>query len=469
MKTAIVTLFCVIAQLCTAQITFEKWIGGTNSDEAKGVIQLPDSGYAVLARSWSWGQGGSDLLLIRLDKFGDTLWTKLYGGTSNEFTNGALRSTPDKGFIIAGNTYSYGTGTPSGFNWYLIKTDSAGNVNWTRTWGSTGNDELKHVLPTSDGNYLLSGAWRVSGQTKGILLKVDATGNTIWGDTLFSTATSHFMWACEKTPDEYVVAGYNFMGSTSDAVLIKYNAEGNMLINKRFDYGEAETAVTIEPVSSGGYICSAIHGTLPYDPWILRLDDNLDTLFTKVMDFDYNIAGFSAKEYSIYPQDNGFIICGSDSNKLMLRKTDASLNTIWQRLYGGTMGEMGYEGIPTNDMGFIAVGLTNSYGSGSNDCYIIKTDSLGMQANSIGISNTESEKFIASPNPFTDHIRIEGNLTGNKKALTITDIQGRIVFNTVLVNATEILDLSDLPNNIYILTLSDNTGVKRCKLVKNKD
>ena len=472
MKTVMVILFCVIAQLSKAQITFEKWLGGVNYDDARGVIQLPDSGYAILSHTSSWGQGNFDLQLIRLNKFGDTLWTKLYGGAGKEFSSsGVIKSTPDKGFIIAGNTYSYGIGTPANFNWYLIKTDSLGNASWTKIWGSSGNDELKHVLPTSDGNYLLSGSWLMSGvggQTKGILLKVDSIGNTIWGDTLLSIASSHFMWACEKNPNEYVVSGYTSGSNGSDAVLRKYDASGNMLINKIIDYGKAESATTVEPVPSGGYICSGAHGiSFGYDPWILRLDDNLDTIFTKKMDFIYSIAIASAKEYSIYPQGSGFIICGADSNKLMVRKTDANLNTIWERLYGGTSGEMAYEGIPTNDQGIIAVGNTYSYGSGG-DCYVVKTDSLGMQVNTVGISPIEPEKFSVAPNPFTDYILIRGNMGDCKKTLTITDVQGRTVFSTLLANNIEKIDLSHLPNNIYIIMLFDNTEVRRCKLVKNK-
>ena len=77
----------LILNISTAhsQITFEKWLGGVESDEAKGVVQLPDSGFAILGRSWSFSNGGSDILLIRTDKYGDTLWTKHYGGTGNEF------------------------------------------------------------------------------------------------------------------------------------------------------------------------------------------------------------------------------------------------------------------------------------------------------------------------------------------------------------------------------------------------
>lgn len=437
-----------------AQITFEKWLGGSTSDDARGVIQLPDSGYAVLARTWSWGQGGSDLMLIRMDKYGDTLWTRLYGGTSNEFTNGAIKLTADGGFIIAGNTSSFGPGTPAGFNWYLIKTDAIGQVSWTKTWGSTGNDELKHVIPTSDGNYLLTGAWQVSGQTKGIVLKVDSVGNTLWGDTLPSSSTSHFMYACENAQHDYVAAGFAFAGDYN-AVIIKYDAAGNMLINKMYDYGKVEAAITVEPVPAGGYICSGTYGiSFIYDPWILRLDENLDTLFTKVMDFTYAIAGASAKEYSVYPSGSGFIICGADSNKLMFRKTDSNLNTLWEQLYGGVSGEAAYEGIPTSDGGFIAVGLTNSFGAGSADYYIVKTDSMGMQSTPVSITKRNTGNVIIFPNPFTDYIFVKGLTSGESGLCTITDMQGRIVLKRTLNYGETRLNLSFLNNGIYILTFT---------------
>ncbi|MDD3876272.1 MAG: T9SS type A sorting domain-containing protein [Bacteroidales bacterium] len=467
MKLKLTLSIFLMVQLVSAQITFEKWLGGSTSDDARGVIQLPDSGYAVLGRTWSFGNGGSDLQLIRLDMYGDTLWTKLYGGTSNEFTNGAIKMTPDSGFIIAGNTSSFGPGTPAGFNWYLIKTDANGVEEWTKTWGSTGNDELKHVLPTSDGNYLLTGAWQVSGMTRGIILKVDAAGNTLWGDTLLSSAISHFMYACENAQHEYIAAGFGF-AVDYNAVIRKYDAVGNLLINKMYDYGKVEAAITVEPVPSGGYICSGTYGiSMSYDPWILRLDENLDTLFTKVMDFTYSIAGWSAKEYSIYPSGNGFIICGADSNRLMLRKTDANLNTVWEELYGGVSGEGAYEGIPTSDGGYMAVGLTFSFGAGSADYYMVKTDSMGLQAIPVGISCNSSEDLVIYPNPFSNQITIKNIMDDNPRLLTIFDLQGREVFTKMLYGADETINLSSLANNIYILSLSDINIVRKMKLVKN--
>ncbi len=465
MKHLKVIFFIMVVHSASAQVTFEKWLGGIESDDAKGVVQLPDSGFAMLGRSWSFSNGGSDILLIRTDKYGDTLWTKHYGGTGNEFTNGAIKITSDGGFVFAGNTSSFGPGTPAGFNWYLVKTDADGALQWSKTWGSTGNDELKHVIQTTDGNYLLTGAWIVAGFTNGVILKIDEAGNTLWGDTLPSFGSSHFMYACENAQQEYVVAGYSFV-ETINAVTRKYDAGGTMLISKMYEAPTAEAAITIETVPAGGYICSATWGeSFSFDPWILRLDENLDTVFTKIMDFSYNIAGNSAKEYSVYPSGSGFFICGSIANKLMLRKTDENLNTIWEELYGDVSGEAGYEGIPTNDGGYIAVGLTYSYGAGAADVYYIKTDANGMQQIPVGIDVPQNSWIDIYPNPSSGYFLVRLIAIKEEVKAKIIDINGLVIKSFIIKEGTCHIDLTAFPKGIYFLIAELPGGRIPLKLV----
>jgi hypothetical protein len=261
-----------------------------------------------------------------------------------------------------------------------------------------------------------------------------------------------------------VVTG-NTLSGDFDIVVRKYDAAGNLLVNNLFDAGTAECGITIEPVPGSGYICSATYGFNPsFDPWILRLDDNLDTVFTKIMDFTYGIAGNTAKEYSVYPSGNGFIICGADSNRLMLRKTDAMLNTVWQQLYGGVMGESGYEGIHTSDGGIAAIGLTFSFGAGSADIYFVKTDSLGTVQGPSGIESYEENKFEVYPNPFTDYINIRQYDKNSK--LVLYDVTGKILRELIFLDTQVRLDLSELKNGIYLMTSESESGIQRLILFK---
>src|SRR5206468_2609251 len=89
---------------------FMKTYGGDNIDKAYSVQQLPDSGFYIAGYTNSYGTGGYDGYLIRTDKNGDTLWTRTYGGTDWDFF-AYSRLTAKGSIVMAGNTYSYGNGS----------------------------------------------------------------------------------------------------------------------------------------------------------------------------------------------------------------------------------------------------------------------------------------------------------------------------------------------------------------------
>ena len=147
------------------------------------VIYTQDNGYAITGYSSNFVGGNVQVCLIKTDSLGNLLWQKSYGGggTENAYS---LIQTPDKGFLLAGYTYSYGNGDRDG---YLIKTDSLGNFQWQKTYGGAGNDGLSGLCKTVDGNYLLSG-WTKTNfnllyQSKLWFIKVDNNGNQIWNKT----------------------------------------------------------------------------------------------------------------------------------------------------------------------------------------------------------------------------------------------------------------------------------------------
>lgn len=105
-------------------ISWAKAIGGTNSDYGNFIKQTSDGGYILIANTASYGAGGYDILVIKLDNNGNISWAKTIGGTNNDNTyNNGLYQTSDGGYIIAGYTYSYGTNGDI----FIIKLDSNGN------------------------------------------------------------------------------------------------------------------------------------------------------------------------------------------------------------------------------------------------------------------------------------------------------------------------------------------------------
>jgi hypothetical protein len=147
----------------------------SNNDIGMSVQQTSDGGY-IIAGSTSFAMGLTDNFIIKTDSLGDTLWTKVYGGTDWEYAY-SVKQTSDGGFIIAGFTDSFGAG---GTDVYLIKTDSLGDTLWTRTFGGSSVEYSYSVQQTRDGGFIIVGRTNSFGPGDMVyLIKTDGNGMVV--------------------------------------------------------------------------------------------------------------------------------------------------------------------------------------------------------------------------------------------------------------------------------------------------
>ena len=254
---------------------YNKTFGGINSDEAYAVQHTSDGGYILAGRTMSFGAGEYDAWLIKTDADGNKVWDKTFGGISDDEAN-AVQQTSDGVYILAGLTASFGDGSA---DVWLIKTDENGNKVWDKTFGGIGPDYAYAVKQTSDGGYILAGD-TISFGAGGMdfwLIKTDTDGNKVW-DKTFGGSSHDEGCAVQQTSDGgYILAGYtdSFGAGGGDAWLIKTDADGNKVWDKTFGGISGDVASAVQQTKDGGYILAGYTGSFGagvYDAWLIKTD-----------------------------------------------------------------------------------------------------------------------------------------------------------------------------------------------------
>jgi hypothetical protein len=195
--------------------------GGSGSEDAYSAQGTDDGGNIIVGYTNSFGAGANDLFLVKTDSLGDTLWTRTYGGIGSDIAN-CVRQASDGGFALCGGTTSFGAG---GSDVYLIRTNSLGDTLWTRTYGGSSNDEALSMQITDDGGYILAGHTRSygAGSYDVYVIKTNALGDTEWTAT-YGGPGSEGAYSVQQTSDGgYIIAGG--CGDGDDLYLVRLAPE----------------------------------------------------------------------------------------------------------------------------------------------------------------------------------------------------------------------------------------------------
>jgi hypothetical protein len=302
-------------------------IGGSGSDIGRAVVQTSDGGYAIAGNTNSFDAGNNDVYLVKTDSAGNMLWSFTYGGTGIDMGYSVIQ-TIDGGYAITGYTNSFGAGLN---DVYLVKADANGNMLWNMTYGGGGIDVGRAVVQKGDGGYDIAGYTNSSGAGNSdvYLVKTDSAGSLLWSST-YGGAGSDLGHSLVQTVDGgYAVAGQtaSFGAGGNDIYLVRTDSSGGMLWNQTYGGTGSDVGMSLVQSIDGGF---AMTGPT---------------------------TSFGAGGTDVY-------FVETDGSGKMLRSTT----------FGGPGDD--YDGSMTQsvDGSYVIAGYTDSFGSGLNDVYLVKTD-----------------------------------------------------------------------------------------------
>jgi hypothetical protein len=367
----------VISSRIYSQIPDTIWtktFGGPLADVGNSVKQTNDGGFIVAGTTSSFGAGGQDIYLIKTDENGDTLWTKTFGSTGNDRAS-TVQQTTDNGYAIFGTTNSFGNGGDDFFFW---KTDSIGNTEWYKTYGSSLNEQATDGYQTLDGGYILVGFFYTGQVYKSWVTKVDGSGNETWNKILIRSNSSDLRASSvtQTNDSSYFIActwgHYYFGGYRNDWIVYKLNPEGDSLFYKEYSYVGADFLKRVRNTHDGFLI---LGGSTAYQSiWLLKISQGGGIIWSRIIPSQQQEFWLTSLEVD---NDNGFVITGFGYDyDMSIYKTDYNGLFQWDKFIGGSAYDRAYSVYPTIDEGYIVTGETEWMSAGGRDVWLIKLEQI---------------------------------------------------------------------------------------------
>jgi hypothetical protein len=402
-----------------SNIEWQKFFGGRGKEDGWALSTTMDGGYIIVGSTSSYGGIGEHAWLVKLDDAGNEQWNRTYGGTKSDYAFSG-QQTSDEGYILTGGTTSFGAGD---HDVLLIKTDTMGEEIWNVTFGGEERDQGYAVQQTSDNGYIIVGGTGSysRGPNDYWVIKTDEQGSMEWNTTL---GTDGYDWGYDvlQTGDgSFVLTGGTDVlllhKHILDIGLYKLNAKGSLVWESRFNKPPArqrwDEGYGVQQTSDDGYIIAGIAHTYGWsesgegDAWLIKTDETGNKLWDRVF------GGNSCDCFSSVQQtaDGGYILAGwtysfgAGDADLWLLRTDETGKELWDMTIGGENYEwsMLHTLQQSNDGGYLLLGTTQSYGGGYSDLLLtkvrepsIRIDFAGSGA-SITIRNTGSQDLVDLP------------------------------------------------------------------------
>lgn len=469
-----------MTQFSFAQLKWFSKFGWWGVDVGNDVTETLDGHYMVAGYTGSYTFGNSDVMVAKVNKWGWLMWVKNIGGTNNDIGK-AIVPTLDSGFVIAGYTNTYGNG---GYDGYLIKVNKKGDLIWQKTYGGIDWDIFNSVKQTSDLGFVMTGyTYSNSNGAKDFwIVKTDSLGNMQWKKRIGGMNDDEFV-SVEILHDNRIAClgnTYSFSDVKGNYCIFKTNNNGDSLFFKEFGY---PNAIDIgydffeSPYDSTFIIAGTTQSPFGSDTTYYHriIADSLCNFIVDVRETNKNLKNQiittnaylnNTKYYSVYDlsgygqgkREPGFYVF---SNQWYLTG-----NT-----YGSSEDDFIVSCKKTSDKGLIAVGYTYGWNALQEDVFIVKIDTTTFfSTNVVNVQDYQQDiSLLIYPNIASDKIFLKTNPVNYDAELFIFDTQGRIVLQKKVINTEESIDISELQDGLYFVRMISNHQPYTGKLIKKQD
>jgi len=480
--------FFTLAYNSNAQIIWQKCLGGTHGENAYSIQQTTDGGFIVAGNAGSINgdvsinYGIYDYWIVKLDNNGSIQWQKSFGYSGFDIPY-SIQQTDDKGYIIAGLSCPFQVSL--GDNYWIVKLDSAGNLKWQKNLGGSTVDKPYSIQQTNDRGYIVAGySSSIDGDVTGNhgmydywIVKLDSIGNLQWQKSLGGSKHDE-SYAIQQTIDGgYIVAGRTLSTDgdvtgnhgSFDYWIVKLNNTGTIQWQKTLGGTLHEHATSIQQTRDDGYIVAGYtysndgdvtgnHGGDGIDYWIVKLDTVGNIQWQ-------NALGGSSVEVANSVQqtnDGGYIVAGNTQSNdgdvsgnhgyedYWIVKLDTLGNIQWQKCLGGTDYDFATSIRQTIDGAYIIAGYTysndgdvsgNHQSRTATDYWIVKI--IGGQQ--INVNATVTKTLVNCTNP-------------NSGSATINVTQGTAPYTYLWSNGATTATVTGLAVGTYTATVTDSWG-----------
>lgn len=386
-------LAVLMAQVYDYRDLFARTYGGREDDWAHSVSYTSDGGFVLTGYTRSYGSGGVDVLVLKMDFRGDLEWARTYGGPGSEYGQSVIQ-TSDGGFVVIGHTRSFGSGA---VDVLVIRLGFGGEMEWARAFGGTSSEYGRSVIETRDGGLVIVGNTRSfgAGASDALVLRLGPEGDLEWARTYGSTGSEYGHSVAEAGDGGFVVTGYTEedAGARTDPLVMKLDPFGKMEWARKLDCGGSGYLYSVSPAPHGhiaaGWMRSP--GASP-DALVVKLSLTGGVEWARTFGGRGLDWAFSVKRTA----DGGYAVAGCISfgnYNFMVLKLLASGELDWVRTYGGPGWDAAFSLAQTQEGKLVIAGYTSSFGVGGDDILFLKLGADGGYSGCV----VECPLIVSSP------------------------------------------------------------------------